>query len=76
MLSDPNTILREAIAGQHITHTTQITISTSPASPLFGGGSESIAFLLGDPAGAKPNAHTTVATLRPTGAITVPPGWA
>ncbi len=62
MLSDPNTVLRDAIAGQHITHTTQITITTSPASPLFGGGSESIAFLLGDPAGAKPNALTTLMT--------------
>jgi hypothetical protein len=62
MLTDPNTVLRNAIAGQHITHTTAITISTSPASPLFGGGTENIAFLLGDAGGVKPNARTTLMT--------------
>jgi hypothetical protein len=62
MLTDPNTVLRNAIAGQHITHTTVITISTSPASPLFGGGAENIAFLMGDAGGAKPNARTTQMT--------------
>lgn len=62
MLTDPNTVLRNAIAGQHITHTTVINISTSPASPLFGGGAENIAFLMGDAGGVKPNARTTLMT--------------
>jgi hypothetical protein len=62
MLTDPNTVLRNAIAGQTITHTTVINISTSPATPLFGGGAENIAFLMGDAAGAKPNARTTLMT--------------
>ena len=35
-------------------------ISTSPAAPLFGGGTDDIAFLLGDPTGAAtPNANAT-----------------
>ena len=50
MLTDPNTLLRNHIASQNITSTTTITISTSPAAPLFGGGTDNIAFLLGDPA--------------------------
>lgn len=34
-----------------------ITISTAPASPLFGGGTDNIAFLLGNPAASAPNAQ-------------------
>jgi hypothetical protein len=45
ILTDPNTVLRKAIAGQTITSTTTISISTSPALPLFGGGTDNIAFL-------------------------------
>jgi hypothetical protein len=48
ILDDPNTILRNSLAGQTITSTTQISISTAPASPLFGGGADNIAFLLGN----------------------------
>jgi len=59
MLTDPNTLLRDHIASQKITSTTTIVISSDPASPLFGGGTDNIAFLLGDPAAAKPNAQTT-----------------
>ncbi len=59
MLTDPNTLLRNHIASQTITSTTTIVISSDPASPLFGGGTDNIAFLLGDPAAAKPNAQTT-----------------
>lgn len=58
MLTDPNTLLRDHIASQNITSTTIISISSDPASPLFGGGADNIAFLLGDPANAKPNAQT------------------
>ncbi len=58
MLTDPNTVLRNAISGQTITQTTAISISTLPAAPLFGGGTENIAFLLGDPNTGAPNAKT------------------
>lgn len=64
MLTDPNTVLRNHIASQVITSTTTISISTNPASPLFGGGAENIAFLLGNPgaltnpAPTGPNAQT------------------
>ena len=56
MLDDPNTFLRNHIASQNITSTTVIEISTEPATPLFGGGTDNVAFLLGDPAGSNPNA--------------------
>ena len=47
MLDDPNSVLRQAIAGQTITQTTEIDISTTgiPASP-GSGGTDNIAFLL------------------------------
>jgi hypothetical protein len=57
MLDDPNTLLRSHIASQNITSTTVIEIATDPAAPLFGGGADNIAFLLGDPAGNNPNAN-------------------
>ncbi len=50
VLDDPNVVLRNAISGLHITETTVIQISTSPALPLFGGGTDNIAFLWGDAA--------------------------
>jgi hypothetical protein len=56
MLTDPNTLLRNHIASQTITSTTIITISTAPAAPLFGGGTDNIAFLLGDASASAPNA--------------------
>ncbi len=56
-LSDPATLLRNHIASQTITSTTEITISTAPASPLFGGGTSNIAFLLGDSKASAPNAQ-------------------
>ena len=62
ILDDPNTVLRNAIAGQAITSTTIISIATSPAAPLFGGGTDNIAFLLGDPAATAPNAQTVEMT--------------
>jgi hypothetical protein len=49
ILNDPNTVLRNHLIGQHILSTTEISISTSPDTPLFGGGTDNIAFLLGDP---------------------------
>jgi hypothetical protein len=62
ILDDPNTVIRNAIKGQTIKSTTQISISTSPKNPLFGGGTDNIAFLLGDKAAAKPNAQTLLLT--------------
>jgi hypothetical protein len=56
ILSDPNTVLRNHIAKQKITSTTTIVISTNPAAPLFGGGTDNIAFLLGDQVASAPNA--------------------
>jgi hypothetical protein len=56
MLTDPNTLLRNHIASQTITSTTVIAISTAPAAPLFGGGTDNIAFLLGDASAGTPNA--------------------
>jgi hypothetical protein len=50
ILDDPNTALREALTGLQVTHTTAISIATAPALPLFGGGTDNIAFLWGDAA--------------------------
>ena len=50
MLDDPNTFLREQISGLTITSTTAIIISTAPAKPFFGGGTDNIDFLLGSAA--------------------------
>jgi hypothetical protein len=58
MLNDPNTLLRNHIASQNITSTTIISISSNPALPLFGGGTDNIAFLDGDPTITTPNAQT------------------
>jgi hypothetical protein len=48
ILDDPNTVLRNHLVGQTILDFTTIIISTQPAAPLFGGGTDDIAFLLGD----------------------------
>lgn len=57
MLSDPNTFLRNHIRNQTIKSTTVILISTRPNAPLFGGGTDNIAFLLGDTTATAPNAN-------------------
>jgi hypothetical protein len=61
ILDDPNSILRSHIATQNIVSTTAIIISTNPADPLFGGGTDNIAFLLGAdndvPLPSRPNAQ-------------------
>ena len=48
MLQNPNIVFRNAISGQRITQTTVISIATNPNAPLFGGGTDNIAFLLGN----------------------------
>ncbi|MGA8441691.1 MAG: heme-binding protein [Candidatus Sulfotelmatobacter sp.] len=52
MLDDPNSLLRAHISKQNIISTTTIFVSTAPPPPvgLFGGGTDNIAFLLGQPA--------------------------
>jgi hypothetical protein len=57
MMDDPNTLLRNHIASQNITSTTVIQVATDAVAPLFGGGTDNIAFLLGDPASNNPNAN-------------------
>ena len=57
MLDDPNTLLRNHIKSQTITSTTVITITTQAAAPLFGGGTNNIAFLLGKTGVSAPNAN-------------------
>lgn len=57
MLDDPNTLLRDHISKQKITDTIAIIISTAPPPPLFGGGVDNIAFLLGQAAATAPNAQ-------------------
>jgi hypothetical protein len=60
-LDNPNSILSNQIASQKIISTTTITISTNPANPLSGGGTDNIAFLLGSdnnaPLPSRPNAQ-------------------
>jgi hypothetical protein len=66
MLDDPNSLLRAHISTQNILSTTTLFISTAPPPPvgLFGGGTDNIAFLLGQPAvpPPAPNAQTTKMT--------------
>lgn len=50
ILDNPNAVLHDAIQGLSVTHTIAISISTAPSSPLFGGGTDNIAFLWGDAA--------------------------
>lgn len=78
ILDNPNLVIKTRAAAQNITSTTVIAIDTAPAAPLFGGGTDNIAFLLGDNAAAAPNAnaiHMTaifwIETVSET--ITVPP---
>lgn len=61
MLDDPNSLLRDHISKQKILSTTTIFISTAPPPPagLFGGGTDNIAFLLGQAAANAPNAQAT-----------------
>ena len=58
ILTDPNTVLRNANAGKTITKTTVFTVATVPTAPELGGGTANIAFLQGAPAGPNsgPNA--------------------
>jgi hypothetical protein len=57
ILDNPNIVLKKRADAQNITSTTVILISTNPADPLFGGGTDNIAFLLGDKSATAPNAN-------------------
>jgi hypothetical protein len=57
ILDDPNTVLRKVTAHQTIVSTTALGVSTNPASPLFGGGNDDIAFLDGNSTASNPNAQ-------------------
>jgi hypothetical protein len=56
MLDNPVSLLGTHISDLDVTSTTAITVSVIPPKPLFGGGIANIAFLLGDPRVASPNA--------------------
>jgi hypothetical protein len=58
ILDNPNILLSNVINTQKITNTIAIIISTAPTPPLFGGGVDNIAFLLGQAAATAPNAQT------------------
>jgi hypothetical protein len=57
ILDNPNLVLKNRAAAQNIIATTVIAIDTIPKAPLFGGGTDNVAFLLGDPAATAPNAN-------------------
>jgi hypothetical protein len=57
LLDDPNSLLRAHISKQTITETTALIINTAPPPVPFGGGTDNIAFLLGDEAVTTPNAQ-------------------
>ncbi|HEV2646683.1 MAG TPA: heme-binding protein [Acidobacteriaceae bacterium] len=59
ILDDPNTVLRNHLIGQTILNFTRIDVTSQPAIPIFGGGTDNIAFLLGDKntPPTHPNAH-------------------
>lgn len=59
ILDDPNTVLRNATAHQKILSTTAIGLATIPSSPLFGGGTDNMAFLLGNATASQPNSQAT-----------------
>jgi hypothetical protein len=61
MVDNPNSVLHAAIAGQHITSTTTLEVSTGDA-PIPGGGTANTAFLHGAAAGPNANAASVKAT--------------
>jgi hypothetical protein len=68
ILDDPNSVLRKATEHFDILKVTEITVATSPPAPVFGGGTDNIAFLLGEqaalqsPAGPGQNAQAIEAS--------------
>jgi hypothetical protein len=62
ILTDPNTVLRNANVGKTITKTIVFTVSTTPTAPELGGGTANIAFLQGTSAGPNASAVQMKAT--------------
>jgi hypothetical protein len=62
ILDNPNIVIKNRADAQNITSTIVIQISTDPADPLFGGGTDNIAFLLGDKTATAPNADAVQMT--------------
>jgi hypothetical protein len=54
ILTDPNTVLRNALEGLTIINTIAFTVSTNPEAPELGGGTANIAFLQGNPGTQSP----------------------
>lgn len=61
MVDNPNSVLQAAIAGQTITHTTKLEVTTT-AQPVVGGGTANTAFLGGTQHGPNADAVQVVAT--------------
>ncbi len=61
MVDNPNSVLSAVVAGQKITNTTVLLISSDPATPVVGGGLANTAFLQGAP-NAGPNALAALVT--------------
>ncbi|TKA79283.1 hypothetical protein B0A55_04242 [Friedmanniomyces simplex] len=61
ILTDPNTVLRNANTGKIIIKTEVFTVSTAPSAPELGGGVANIAFLTGTTS-AGPNANPATMT--------------
>jgi hypothetical protein len=53
ILTDPNTVLRNANNGKNIIENTTFSVSSSPANPDLGGGTSNIGFLIGADGGVK-----------------------
>ena len=70
ILDNPNLVLQNHLKGQTIVSTTQISIATSPAPPLVGGGTDNIAFLTKNAVGFQMSATFWIETVQHT--ITVP----
>ena len=61
MVDNPNSVLSAAIAGQNITDTVVLVVSTDPVQPVVGGGTANTAFLQGGSDGPNANAATATA---------------
>jgi hypothetical protein len=59
ILDNPNTILQNDNVGKNITSTIVFTVATTPDAPVFGGGTDNIAFNQGDSAIQRPNANAS-----------------
>lgn len=66
VLTDPNTVLRNANVGKTITKTIVFTVSTTPTAPELGGGTANIAFLQGASAGANTGPNASAVQMRAT----------